>query len=112
MTAMIKAGGDNSQNLCLNINRKANKLMHDQSKMIKGRQIIAMMYESFRTRDRLSLDYLIKLQWQGDQKMNTFKQTWLEIIDRMRPEDVPSETALRDTLYSKIKDSPPLKNEL
>ncbi|CAE7237198.1 unnamed protein product, partial [Symbiodinium sp. CCMP2456] len=101
--------GDNSQGPYLNVNRKANKRTHDQSKMIKGRQIIAMMYESFRTRDRLdmivSLDYLIKLQWQGDQKMNTFKQTWLEIIiGRMRPEDVPSETALRDMLYSKIKE--------
>ena len=30
----------------------------------------------------------------------------------MRPEDVPSGTALRDTLHSKIKDSPALKMEL
>ena len=30
----------------------------------------------------------------------------------MRPEDVPSGTALRDTLHSKIKDSPALKIEL
>ncbi|CAE7648662.1 unnamed protein product [Symbiodinium sp. CCMP2456] len=55
MTAMIKTGGDNSQDLYLNVSRKANKLMRDQSKMIKGRQIIAMMYESFRTRDRLDM---------------------------------------------------------
>ncbi|CAE7187272.1 unnamed protein product, partial [Symbiodinium sp. CCMP2456] len=116
MTAMIKNGGDGAQDLYLNVNRSANKLMHDHAKLLKGRQIIAMMYESFRARDRLdmivSLDYLIRLQYQGDQKMNTFKQTWLEIIDRVRPEDVPSETALTDTLYSKIKDSPALKQEL
>ena len=106
MTDMIKNGGDGAQDLYLNVNRSANKLMRDHAKLLKGRQIIAMMYESFRTRDRLdmivSLDYLIKLQYQGDQKMNVFKQTWLEIIDRMRPEDVPSETALRGTLYSRI----------
>ncbi|CAE7268027.1 unnamed protein product [Symbiodinium sp. CCMP2456] len=89
MTAMIKNGGDGAQDLYLNVNRSANKLMREQSKLLKGRQIIAMMYES-------------------DQKMNVFKQTWLEIIDRMRPEDVPSDTALRDTLYSKIKESPAL----
>ena len=38
-----------------------------------------MMYESFRTRDRLdmiiTLEYLIKLQYQGDQRMSVFKQT-------------------------------------
>ncbi|CAE6965643.1 unnamed protein product [Symbiodinium sp. CCMP2456] len=115
---MIKNGGDSdsAQNLYLNVNLSANKLMREQSKLLKGRQIIAAMYESFRTRDRLdmvvSLDFLIKLQYQGDQKMNVFKQAWLEIIDRMRPEDVPSDTALRDTLYSKIKESPALKQEL
>ena len=72
-----------------------------------------MMYESFRTRDRLdrvvTLEYLIKLQYQGDQRMSLFKKTWLECIDRMRPEDVPSENALRDTLHSKIKESAALK---
>ncbi|OLP79101.1 hypothetical protein AK812_SmicGene40656 [Symbiodinium microadriaticum] len=75
-----------------------------------------MMYESFRTRDRLymivTLDYLIKLQYPGDIKINTFKQTWLEILGRMRPEDVPSGAALRDTLHGKIKDSPMIKTEL
>ncbi|CAE7749097.1 GIP [Symbiodinium sp. CCMP2456] len=85
MTAMVKNGGDGAQDLYLNVNRSANKLMRDQSKLLKGRQIIAMMYESFRSRDRLdmivSLDFLIKLQYQGDQKMNVFKQTWLEIIE-------------------------------
>ena len=30
----------------------------------------------------------------------------------MRPEDVPSDAALRDTLHAKIKDSPALKMEL
>ena len=75
-----------------------------------------MMYESFRTRDRLdmivSLDYLVKLQYQGDNKLHQFKQTWLEILNRMREEDIPSEKALRDCLYNKIKDSPAMKMEL
>ena len=116
MAAMLKSAGDIALDLYLDINRKSNKYIRDESKLIKGRQIIAMMYESFRTRDRLdmivTLEYLIKLQYQGDQHMSVFKQTWLECIDRMRPEDVPSDNALRDTLHAKIKDSPAVKWEL
>ena len=105
------------QNLYLEVNRKANDYVRSyDGKIIKGRQIIAMMYESFRTRDRLdmivSLDYLVKLQFQGDNKLHQFKQTWLEILNRMRPEDIPSEKALRDLLHSKIKESPGMKFEL
>ena len=117
MTAMLKSAGDAAMDLYLDVNHRANKYVRDSNnKLIKGRQIIAMMYESFRTRDRLdmvvTLEYLIKLQYQGVQRMSVFKQTWLECIDRMRPEDVPSDNALRDTLHSKIKDSPALKMEL
>ena len=76
MTAMLKAAGDAAMDLYLDVNRKANKYVRENSKLI-----IAMMFESFRTRDRLdmvvTLEYLIKLQYQGDQHMNVFKQTWL-----------------------------------
>ena len=116
MSAMLKSAGDIALDLYLDVNRKSSKYVRTESKLIKGRQIIAMMYESFRTRDRLdmvvTLEYHIKLQYQGDQRMRVFKQTWLECIDRMRPEDVPSDNALRDTLHAKIKDSPALKWEL
>ena len=116
MTAMLKSAGDVAMDLYLDVNRMANRYVRKDSKLIKGRQIIAMMYASFRTRDRLdmvvTLEYLIRLQYQGDQHMSLFKQTWLECIDRMRPEDVPSDNALRDTLHSKIKESPALKMKL
>ncbi|CAE7949677.1 unnamed protein product [Symbiodinium sp. KB8] len=116
MAAMLKAAGDVALDLYLDVNRKSSKYVRTESKLIKGRQIIAMMYESSRTRDRLdmivTLEYLIKLQYRGDNHMSVFKQTWLECIDRMRPEDVPSDNALRDTLYAKIKESPALKMEL
>ena len=118
MTAMLCAGGDNAAaDLYLEVNRKANSYVRSYAgKIIKGRQIIAMMYESFRARDRLgmvvSLDYLVKMQYQGDNKLHQFKQTWLGILNRMRLEDIPSETASRDSLYNKIKDSPAVKFEL
>ena len=75
-----------------------------------------MMFESFRTQDRsdmiVTLDYLVKLPYNGDAKLHQFKQTWMEILVRMRREDVPSKKALRDCLYNKIKDSPAMKWEL
>eukprot|EP00439_Symbiodinium_sp_Y106_P083820 s148_g24.t1 len=117
MTAMLRAGSDKAAELYLEVNRKANEYVRSfEGKIIKGRQIVAMMYESFRTRDRLdmivTLDYLIKLQYEGDNKLHQFKQTWLEILSHVRPEDVPSEKALRDCLYNKIKDSQAMKWEL
>ena len=65
MSAMLRAGSDKAAELYLEVNRKANDYVRSyDGKIIKGRQIIAMMYESFRTRDRLdmivSLDYLVK----------------------------------------------------
>ena len=95
VAAMLRAGSDKAAELYLEVNRKANDYVRSyEGKIIKERQIIAMMYESFRTRDR------------------QFKQTWLEIINRMRPEDVPSEKALRDPEHNKIKDSRAMKWEL
>ena len=117
MTAMLRAGSDRAAELYLEVNRKSNEYVRDyDGKIIKGRQIIAMMYESFRTQDRsdmiVSLDYLIKLPYTGDAKLHQFKQTWMEILVRMRREDIPSKKALRDCLYNKIKDSPAMKWEL
>ena len=52
MTAMLRAGSDKAAELYLEVNRKANDYVRAyEGKIIKGRQIIAMMYESFRTRD-------------------------------------------------------------
>ncbi|CAE7780336.1 Glutathione S-transferase [Symbiodinium microadriaticum] len=86
MTAMLNASGDQAADLYLDVNRKANHCVRSLSgKIINGRHIIAMSYESCRTRDRLdmlvTLEYLIKSQYQGDSKMNVFKQMW--------PEDSP-----------------------
>ena len=88
MTAMLNASGDQAADLYLDVNRKANHCVRSLSgKIINGRHIIAMSYESCRTRDRLdmlvTLEYLIKSQYQGDSKMNVFKQMWPEVISRM-----------------------------
>ncbi|CAE7274956.1 unnamed protein product [Symbiodinium sp. KB8] len=91
VTSLLKSAGDTASDLYLDVNRKANRYVRTESKLIKGRQIIAMKCERIRTRDRMdmivSLDYLIKLQHQGDQKMSTFNQTWLQVIDRRSYEE-------------------------
>ncbi|CAE7416372.1 unnamed protein product, partial [Symbiodinium microadriaticum] len=117
MTAMLRAGSDRAAELYLEVNRKSNEYVRDyDGKIIKGRQIVAMMYESFRTQDRsdmiVTLDYLIKLPYNGGSKLHQFKQTWMEILVRMRREDVPPKKASRDCLYNKIKYSPAMKWEL
>ena len=117
MSAMLRAGSDKAAELYLEVNRKANDYIRSyDGKIIKGRQIIAMITRvlGFATDSDMivSLDYLVKLQFQGDNKLHQFKQTWLEILNRMRPEDIPSEKALRDLLHSKIKESPGMKFEL
>ena len=57
MSAMLRAGSDKAAELYLEVNRKAHDYVRSyvDGKIIKGRQIIAMMYESFRTRDRLDM---------------------------------------------------------
>ena len=56
MSAMLRAGSDKAAELYLEVNRKANDYVRSyDGKIIKGRQIIAMMCESFRTRDRLDV---------------------------------------------------------
>ena len=52
MTAMLKSAGGNAADLYLDVNRKANRYVRTESKLMKGKQAVAMMYESFRTRDR------------------------------------------------------------
>ena len=117
MTSMLRTAGDQASDLLLEINRKANQCVRSSSrKIMKGRQIVAMMYESFRTRDRLDLIVTLRVPDQvavpGMPSSTCSIKRGLEVISRMRPEGVPSETALRDTLHSKIKDSPMLKMEL
>ena len=117
MISMLKGAGDGANDLSLDVNLKANAYIRgNQFTVIKGRQIIAMMMESFRTRDRIdviyTIDHFTKIQYPGDNKLATFKATWLEVIGRLRPEDVPSKNALRDLLYLKIKGSNLMKLEL
>ena len=49
------------------------------------------------------VEHLYKLTYPGDKKMGDFKQRWLEIIAGIKPESVPQEEELRDTLCRQVK---------
>ena len=113
MMSMLQSGGEQCYNLYTEVIAMSNRYMRGNGAgkftVIKGRQIIAKMLESLRTRDRLDLVYTIEqlaqIQYPGDAKLAHFRTCWMEIIHNLRPDDIPSERALRDTLHSKIKGS-------
>ena len=115
--SMLEGACQGANDLSLDVNLKANAYIRgNQFMVIKGRRIIAIMMESFRTRDRIdviyTIDHFTKIQCPGDNKLATVKATWLEVIGRMRHEDVRSKNALRDLLYLNVKGSNVMKLEL
>ena len=77
--------------------------------MVKGRQIIAMILESFRSSSHTDLTFtgkhLYELNYPGDSKLNVFRTQWIHILSAMREDDKPKDLALRDILFDKIKSS-------
>ena len=76
---------------------------------MKGRQLLAMIVDSFRSASNTDLVYTIRhlydLPYPGDADLVTFKSQWNEVLEGMRPGDVPNDVALRDILYDKVKGS-------
>ena len=80
MISILKGAGDGANDLSLNVNLKTNAYIRgNQFTIVKGRQIIALMMENFRTRDRIdmiyTIDHFTKIQYPGDNKLATFKAT-------------------------------------
>ena len=77
--------------------------------IMKGRQLLAMIVDSFRSASNTDLVYTIRhlydLPYPGDAELVTFKAQWNEVLECMRPGDVPNDVALRDILYDKIRGS-------
>ena len=114
MMSMLKSGGEQCYDLCTEvITMSMNRYMRGNGtgrySVIKGRQIIAKMMESFTTRHGLdqvyTIEQLAQVQYPGDAKPAHFRTCWMETIHDMRPEEFLPERALRETLYAKIKGS-------
>ena len=82
------------------------------------RQADAMVLDHFRTtskaKDEVLFDasHIYKLQYRGDKEIDKFLNAWLETIANMKPEDIPSETTLRDHLLRKIENPQALHVDL
>ena len=118
MLGMLKQASaiEEASELLIEVTQKTNLYIKARSGVIKGRQIVAMLMESFRTRDRTdviySIEFLTKLQYPGDHKLLQFRASWHQILGRMRPADIPSDNMLRDILYAKVKGSKEMRFEL
>ena len=77
--------------------------------IVKGRELVALEMQSFRTSDRTDLVYhiehLFNIDFPGDKNLVVFRNKWYDLLLKMRSEDRPSTLALRDILYRKIKGS-------
>ena len=77
--------------------------------IMKGRQLLAMIEDSFRSASHTDLVFTIRclydLPFPDDNDINTFESQWNEVLECMRPGDVPNDIAVRDILYDKIKGS-------
>ena len=108
--AMIKKARDKAMDLRLEIDAREYKhASSDPVKLIKGREIVAMLRESFRTRNRTDILYTISelanLRFQDDNHLSLFKTQWFQVLESIRPEDRPSKESLRDMLFMQIKKS-------
>ena len=108
--AMMQNGGEQAREVLNEARLKMAKTCRGETPSImKGRQLLAMIVDSFRSASNTDLVYTIKhlydLPYPGDGDLVTFKSQWNEVLECMRPGDVPNNIALRDILYDKIKNS-------
>ena len=78
-----------------------------ENRLIKGREIVGIKSQSFRSSDRsdmmFTIEHLIRLEYPGDKNMSVFRNKSYDILLNLRKEDTPREITLRDILYHKIR---------
>ena len=110
LMTMMQNGGEQAREVLNEARLKMAKSCRGETPSImKGRQLLAMIVDSFRSASNTDLVYTIRhlydLPYPGDADLVTFKSQWNEVLECMRPGDVPNDVALRDILYDKIKGS-------
>ena len=108
MQNMLRQAPDEAKDVYLDATRHS-ELRHQQGVIVKGRELVALVTQSFRTSDRTDLVYhiehLFNLGFPGDKNLVIFRNKWYDLLLKMRSEDRPSKLALRDILYRKIRGS-------
>ena len=110
LNAMIASSGDSGREVGMEVKVMTMEMARkDPPEIIRGRQIVAMILESFRSATHTDLAFtgkhLYELAYPGDSKLSLFKNQWIHILSAMREDDKPPGLALRDTLFDKIKGS-------
>ena len=86
------------------------------ARIMSGREVIAIMFENFRSSDNAEvmypIDNLIHLKYPGDEKIYDFYNRWRAILEGMRVEDTPPKRTLRDILYKQDRDSTIMRFDL
>ena len=115
LMSMLKTAGDVARVVRSEVEKlQRHRAKHD--KILSGREVIAIIFESFRSSDNADvmfmIDNLINMKYPGDSKIYDFYTQWHAILEGMRAEDVPPKRTLRDILYKKIRDSTVMKFDL
>ena len=96
------------------IQRKENELMEAKGQCLRGRQIMWLILDYFKTNQEMSVVYTVQdltgLEWLGDKNMHTFKYFWDTMVARMRSEF--SEATLSEILVGKLEKSVELKEDI
>ena len=109
LMAMMQNGGDQAREVLNEARLKMAKGCRGGTPTImKGRQLLAIFVDSFRSASNTDLVFTIKhlydLPYPGDNDLVMFKSHFNEVLECMRPADVPNDIALRD-IYDKVKGS-------
>ena len=97
LTSMLKTVGDTACVVRIEVEKlQRHRAKHD--KMMSGREVIAIMFENFRSSDNAEvtclIDHLIHLKYQGDSKIYDFYTQWHAILEGMLEEDIPPKRTL------------------
>ena len=108
LNAMITSSGDSGREVGMQ-----NKVMtldlarRSPPKIVKARQIVAIILESFHGSTHTDLmfagKHLYELNYPGDSKLNLFRNQWIHILSAMKEDHKPRDLAVRDILFDKIK---------
>ena len=110
LNAMIASSEDSGREIGMEIKvMTLDMARKDPPEVVRGRQIVAMILDSFRSATHTDLAFtgkhLYELTYPGDNKLSLFKNQWIHILSAMREDDKPRGLALRDILFDKIKGS-------
>ena len=110
LNAMITSSGDSGREVGMEVKVMILDLARRTPPgIIRGRQIVAMILESFRSSTHTDLTFtgkhLHEMTYPGDNKLSLFRNQWIHILSAMREDDKPRGLALRDILFDKIRGS-------